>query len=201
MANDTHIKISDGNVFITGKTGAGKTVLLNNFIVDLLKNNNANDLNLFLVDVKNIEFHPYEGVSHLVGKKPIYTLEEFKTAVDFLLKEIKLRKKSKLANPRIILIADEFIDFTLEEPALEKKLIKIAQKGNRCGVFLVLSTQNNMRLKHRRKLLKVFPCRVYFKDYFGKKERSLTSDLQPYEYLLVNKNSGQTIRARENIST
>lgn len=57
------------HVLIAGRTGSGKSVCMNTFLLSLLYQNSPEDLQLILVDPKRVSFSRYRGVPHL--KTPV----------------------------------------------------------------------------------------------------------------------------------
>ena len=59
------------HVLIAGQTGAGKSVCLNTIIASLLCFCTPDDLNLLMIDPKQVELAEYEGIPHL--RYPVVT--------------------------------------------------------------------------------------------------------------------------------
>lgn len=57
------------HVLIAGRTGSGKSVCMNTFLLSLLYQNSPEDMQLILVDPKRVSFSRYRGVPHL--KTPV----------------------------------------------------------------------------------------------------------------------------------
>jgi S-DNA-T family DNA segregation ATPase FtsK/SpoIIIE len=53
------------HLLIAGRTGSGKSVCINTFILSLLYQNSPEDLKLILVDPKRVELSIYRGIPHL----------------------------------------------------------------------------------------------------------------------------------------
>ncbi len=53
------------HVLIAGRTGSGKSVCMNTFLLSLLYQNSPEDLQLILVDPKRVSFSRYRGIPHL----------------------------------------------------------------------------------------------------------------------------------------
>ena len=54
------------HLLISGTTGSGKSVLVNSILTSLLMNYAPSELELILIDVKQVEFSIYRGVPHLL---------------------------------------------------------------------------------------------------------------------------------------
>ena len=77
---DGNIKVIDleaaPHMLVAGTTGSGKSVFLNSVIVSLVSTHNADELELILVDPKQMEFYFYEGLPHLRNGKILTDPEE-----------------------------------------------------------------------------------------------------------------------------
>lgn len=58
------------NLLVGGTQGGGKSNFLNNYLSTMITRNTPNDLRLFLVDFKRVEFAFYKGIKHLGGDVP-----------------------------------------------------------------------------------------------------------------------------------
>lgn len=150
----------DPHSLIAGMTKSGKSVLLNIFIVDLMRTNTVDELQLILVDPKQVEFTRYKGIPYLdedgiITKKELaiqklngivaemehrYSL--FEEASVNELKKYNDKVSAKL--PRIVLIFDEFADWMLDDEfkkSASEGMQRLAGKARAAGIHLVISTQ------------------------------------------------------------
>lgn len=144
----------------------GKSVLVNTFILQLLENYTPQELELILVDIKQVEFSIYEGIPHLL-QEPIKTLEDarkmFYTACEDMTARYETLKNSNCRNivdyneqggkmKYKLIVIDELAElFLLEQNRLKSKLegystiedyiCRLAQLGRACGIHLIISTQ------------------------------------------------------------
>lgn len=139
------------NLLIGGATGSGKSVVLHNIIISLIKNN----AEIYLADPKMVEFSAYEESENI--KKIIYSAEEAEALIQSAKEEMNKRflmlKKDKSRNVKeynlkndnkmkpYVLVIDEWADLILEDKKIEKPLCQIAQKGRAAGICIVLATQ------------------------------------------------------------
>ena len=156
------------HLLISGTTGSGKSVLINSILTSLLLNYTPKELELVLIDVKQVEFSIYKDIPHLLTK----TITDLKNTkiilnetIEFInnrynilknndcrnIQEFNNKKDFKMAY-RLIVI-DELAElFMLENKSklradlegydrIENQLCRIAQIGRACGVHLILATQ------------------------------------------------------------
>ena len=72
------------HLLIAGQTGSGKSVMINTVLCSLLYRNSPSDMKLILVDPKQVELVPYNGIPHLLTPiitEPDKTISAFKWAV------------------------------------------------------------------------------------------------------------------------
>jgi S-DNA-T family DNA segregation ATPase FtsK/SpoIIIE len=164
-SNETiHVDIKDfPHMLVAGTTGAGKTMYLTNMICSLLMKATPDDLQLMLVDSKQVEFPIYEDIPHLLC--PVVTdaweaIDNFQALVGLMesryeaakefntktLDELneKLSPHDKL--PYIVVIVDEVSDLMmLSKYEIEESVTRIAQKSRAVGIHLILATQSPRR--------------------------------------------------------
>lgn len=150
------------HLLIAGATNSGKSVFLNSVIVHLLLHYTASELRMVLIDMKSLEFSPYEPAPHLAG--PVITdVRDAESALDQLLEEMEWRykflKKHQVRDineyrqdcfendvePQIcrcIVIIDELADLLMVGgEQVQQALVRLAQKARAVGIHLVVATQ------------------------------------------------------------
>jgi len=153
------------HALIAGKTGSGKSNLLNVIIMSLCLRYSTEELLLYLIDFKEgVEFQIY-AENKLPHAKVIAIQSEREFALSVLQgleKELEVRgkifknssvdnikhyraKDTKHKMPRIVLLVDEFQDFfTPDDPLatqLTNLLNKLVMKGRAFGVHIILASQ------------------------------------------------------------
>ena len=149
---------------VAGATGSGKSVCLNTMIVSLIMRYSPEDLKLFLVDPKGVEFATYEHLPHLmideIITSPQKAIEMLKWAYDEMQRRFQVFRESNASvvdidgynsmvasdtiakMPRIVIIIDELADLMQTcKRDLEARICAIAQKARSAGIHLVLATQ------------------------------------------------------------
>ena len=156
------------HLLVSGTTGSGKSVLINSILTSLLLNYTPQELELVLIDVKQVEFSIYKDIPHLLCES-ITNLTDTKAILNQCIKDINKRYETlKEKNYRNIqeynrynedkmkyrlIVIDELAElFMLENKSklradiegydrIENQLCRIAQIGRACGVHLILATQ------------------------------------------------------------
>lgn len=132
------------HMIVSGTTGSGKSTLLHNIIGNLL---NYNDVHLFLMDPKNIEFSEYE---EKISKVSIaYTYDESIKMLSQITDLMNDRYDMIRAGldprsiPYAVVIIDEFADLILQDKDDEfyNSLCRLAQKCRAARISIVLATQ------------------------------------------------------------
>lgn len=170
--NPVTLRFNSGDyihAFILGQSGSGKSVLLNNIISSAINKYSPEDLMLYLMDFKGVEFNRYRGVKHtkavlVDNSDPQMTLEVLRELKEENKKRVKLWQKEGVANidgynrkhpderlPQVLFVADEcqvmFSSSSLKSSAMEiqreiNDIINIiATQGRSQGIHMLLATQ------------------------------------------------------------
>ena len=146
------------HLLVAGQTGSGKSVMINTFLTSLLYRNSPSDLKLILVDPKQVEMAPYNGIPHLltpVINEPEKCISALKWAVAEMerrlraMAEVGKRNISEYNNlkaeegmPYIVIVIDELADLMMMAARdVESLIVRLAQKARAAGIHLVLATQ------------------------------------------------------------
>ena len=173
--NDKHpvtVRFNSGDyihAFILGQSGSGKSVLLNNIISSAILKYSPEDLMLYLLDFKGVEFNRYRGLKHtkavlVDNSDPQMTLEVLRELREENKLRVKLWQKECVNNidgynkkypnsrlPQILFVADEcqvmFKENTsngterLIQQEIAEILNIIATQGRSQGIHMLLATQ------------------------------------------------------------
>lgn len=138
------------HLLVAGTTGSGKSIFLHNIIFNALKTEN---LDLYLVDTKLVEFAPYVNHSKVKNVAQSYTdaIAVLENLCEIMEDRYALLKRFKISsvedNPKlfkkILFVIDEAADLMLADKSrmFEKLLIKLAAKSRAAGIYIVLATQ------------------------------------------------------------
>ncbi|HRV76105.1 MAG TPA: DNA translocase FtsK [Candidatus Saccharimonadales bacterium] len=147
------------HLLVAGQTGSGKSVMINTLISSLLFRHGPSEVKLILVDPKQVELAPYNGIPHLLTPvivEPEKTLSALKWAVNEMERRYSLLaenghrnikgyngdKKIEESMPYIVIVIDELADLMMVAARdVEGLIVRIAQKARAVGIHLVLATQ------------------------------------------------------------
>ena len=148
---------------VAGKTGSGKTEMVQTWITSMALQFSPEDVNFVLVDFKGTGLlEPFQNLPHLAGK--ISNLDKDITRNLTSLNSEMARRMTILKNtsskdilqyrerckvhpkweklPFLILIFDEFADFKQQFPEFMGTIDSILREGRSIGVYAVLMAQN-----------------------------------------------------------
>ena len=170
---DTQNKIKNINLcdlphlLVAGTTGSGKSVLINSIILQLLENYTPLELELILIDIKQVEFSIYSGIPHLLYE-PITEFDKSKKVlnecIDDMTNRYELLKNSNCRNiaeynqknfvkmKYKLIVIDELAELLMLEQnklksnlenktRIDELICRIAQLGRAAGIHLIVATQ------------------------------------------------------------
>lgn len=145
------------HILITGTTGSGKTVFLDDIIISLISKNTPDEVRLVLIDPTNTDFSIYNNLPHLLcpvlsNKGEINDILSMMSDLitkryDILSEEgIRYYKDyNEIRNDQItpiVILIDKYVKVYTEMPKdFENSLNKIVSQGRAVGVHLVINTQ------------------------------------------------------------
>ena len=148
------------HVLVAGASGGGKSNMINNWLCQIIRYADPNNVELRLVDLKNTEFPWYEEAPHVkvVVTEAEQALELFHDLMDEIKRRQALMKKRarKLSEwnalqgvehlPRIVCVIDEFAELmvgygTKFGREIEGICSRITSVGRSAGVHLIACTQ------------------------------------------------------------
>lgn len=146
------------HLLIAGKTGSGKSVAMNAFLMSLLWQNSPENLRLILIDPKRVELKPYDHLPHLLTPV-IVEPEKSVSALAWAVAEMNRRyrqlsehgvrnlkeyneKYPEEKEPYIVIVIDELADLMMVAGKdVEAAICRIAQMARAVGMHLLVATQ------------------------------------------------------------
>ncbi|MBR0340046.1 MAG: hypothetical protein IIX40_07585 [Alistipes sp.] len=126
-----------GNILVGGATGQGKTNLLHAFAQSCFYAlpKVCPVCIVYYIDSKGCEeFSPYFDIQ-------LNTIEDIKAHIDMLQEKIAKRETNKkMSRYPIVLLIDNFDHLVLMDKSIIEKIVFIAQRGPRVGIYTVLAT-------------------------------------------------------------
>jgi S-DNA-T family DNA segregation ATPase FtsK/SpoIIIE len=174
------------HLLVAGTTGSGKSVFINSIIIELIKKNAPDTLQLVLIDPKQVELAAYRHLPHIYFEKMgvATTNEEAVLSLSIMVAEMEARyrliekagckgidgynKAAAEKLPKIIVVIDEFADLMLsakkdERADTEKHICRLAQKARAAGIHLIAATQRPSREVITGLIKANFPTRAAFR--------------------------------------
>lgn len=143
------------HLLIAGTTGSGKSVFVNLIILCLILSIPPEQLMLYLIDPKMVEFTQFKGFPQV--KAVITDMKKANGILMALVTEMEHRYelfsesgcrdiqgynlKHEMKLPYIICVIDELADLIMVNRTVEDDIVRLCQKARGAGIHLVIATQ------------------------------------------------------------
>lgn len=162
------------HILVAGTTGSGKSMQLQAMINSLLPLSKKKNIELCLIDPKQVEFSGYSWVRrvdvHFDNKSILPTLNKLIFEMNSRLETLRRRKcrdikeyRFKYGNKSMsykVVIIDEVADLLTTNKDLMSNLIILAQKCRSAGIHLVFATQHPSAKIIPGELKSNLPCKI-----------------------------------------
>jgi S-DNA-T family DNA segregation ATPase FtsK/SpoIIIE len=143
------------HLLVTGATGSGKSVFINLLLLSLIINVPPDELALYLVDPKQVEYSYFDGFPQV--RQIITDMKKADALLLSLVNEMESRyelfakngvkniatynKNNENKIPYIVAAIDEYADLVMVNPNVEDHLVRLGQKARAAGIHLIICTQ------------------------------------------------------------
>ncbi|WEG18530.1 FtsK/SpoIIIE domain-containing protein [Alkalihalophilus pseudofirmus] len=143
------------HLLVAGQTGGGKSVWLNQAILTMLLMMTPEELELYLIDPKKVEFSQFKQFEQVKivetdAEKSVSILanlinimeeryELLSNANAKSLKDYNAKSNNKL--PYIVVVVDEFADLRMSNKVVVEHIASLSQKARGAGIHLIIATQ------------------------------------------------------------
>lgn len=168
------------HLLIAGATGQGKSVCLNTILMSLITRQTPAQLQLMLIDPKQVEFTLYSNLKPFLAAPVTSSSSD---AVQYINEAIDLMESryTLLANehvrkiaeynalphtdnmPYLVIVIDEYGDLIAQTRYLTDGICRLAQKARAVGIHLILSTQRPSVKIVTGDIKANFPVRIAFR--------------------------------------
>lgn len=160
---DLHEKYHGPHGLVAGTTGAGKSEILQSYILSCAINFHPYEVSFVIIDFKGGGMvDQFKNLPHLNGAITNIDGREIERSLKSIKAELKKRQslfrqaevnnigdyiksykagKTKIPLPHLILVVDEFAELKQDQPEFMKELVSAARIGRSLGVHLILATQ------------------------------------------------------------
>jgi S-DNA-T family DNA segregation ATPase FtsK/SpoIIIE len=144
------------HLLVAGSTGSGKSVFINTAICSIVARNTPEQVQMVLVDPKQVELLPYQDLAHLAY--PVATdADSARDALRFVVAEMDRRyrvlSEAGVRNigeyhqgggsmPYMVVVVDELADLMMvAKKEVESSIVRITQLARAAGIHLIVATQ------------------------------------------------------------
>ena len=188
------------HLLVAGATGSGKSIWLLQFILTLLIWVPSEQLMMYLIDPKQVEFPGFSKYKNVKVYTEVTEAKQLlKSLIDLMESRYKQLRDKRVRNiaqynrqakdnpmPYVVAVIDEFSDFILqdkEDGLVEEYIVRLAQKARACGIHIVITTQRPSVDVVTGLIKANLPSRVVFKCS-GRNDYSTVLDVKPPYNLL-----------------
>jgi DNA segregation ATPase FtsK/SpoIIIE, S-DNA-T family len=173
------------HVLIGATTGGGKSVFLTLMLLCLLLTVPSDELIMYLIDPKMVEFKMFDGFKQV--KETIIDMKEANLLLEQLCVEMDLRyeqmskigvrniadynMKSDTKIPYVVVAIDEFADMIALNKLVEEFIARLGSKARGAGIHLIIATQRPDKDVVTGLIKSNLPTRIAFKTTSGTDSR------------------------------
>lgn len=178
------------HILMCGSTGSGKSMFEHTIISTLISFYTSNQLKFYLVDMKLVEFQPYEGLSYLLAPINNHDTERIYAGLRWAIyeKDRRLKMGDEINKyPYIVIIIDTFSDLIAHDPVLFEYLMGELIDKNTAGVkiHVIMSDSRPSPDVYTSLILSLFPTKICF-----------NVNLAEYSKLIIGAEGGEKLKGK-----
>lgn len=163
--NDIHIKdLKDlKNILIVGYAGMGKSIFIESLLFTLIYSNSPDKFKFIFMDLMGGgDYYQFSNLPHLYSDRVICIPDEAIEELKKCNKELERREKSNVIYSPLLIVIDEFADISLNYSEFAELIQPLLERGNKVGIYLVLSTVNRFKETFSDEFKEGFNTRIVF---------------------------------------
>ncbi len=156
--------VEEGNLFIYGSPGTGKTVLLKTLCMSIAQLYSPNDAHIYIMDFGGNTLKAFEKLPHVGGVMTLEQENKINQFMLFLFRVIEERKEkfeetgsdgyvdyrsSGREMPAIVVMIDNYFALSETYEEVDEQMISLAREGTKYGIYLVATATNGSLVKYK----------------------------------------------------
>ncbi|WP_159081749.1 type VII secretion protein EssC [Paenibacillus sp. CAA11] len=154
----------EGNLFVYGAPGTGKTVLLKTLCMSVAESYSPSEAYLYILDFGGSSYKALERLPHCGGVMTLEQESRINQFVLYLFRVMEERKglfeesgadgflhyRSRGGNiPAIVVVIDNYFALSETYEQIDDKMIVLAREGSKFGIYMVVSATNASLVRYK----------------------------------------------------
>ncbi len=172
-----------GNLLVIGTTGGGKSVVLNEIVLSIMKNYAKEEAKILTMDTSLVELSAFNGSSHYL-KDTICTLEDITDALEDFKNQLSRKNKEEI----LFVIIDDLYDIISHDKKNLKNLEALLKASEEYNIHFILATDTPSKEIFAKKIRKYLKGTLFLTTSLGtEKEYDLEKELTKDEWDYLTK--------------
>ena len=156
--------VSEGNLFVYGAPGTGKTVFLKTLCLSIANLYSPEEVNIYIMDFGGSTLRSLEKLSHIGG---VMTLEQESRINQFILFLFRMMEERKLQlerkgsesfsdyrksggrMPAVVVAIDNYFALSETYEDIDGKMVVLSREGNKYGIYLVATATTASLVRYK----------------------------------------------------